>query len=61
MFKIKRLLKGLLKSNPYLTPVINRSRVYNAYMSVADIGMIVFQLSITGRTNQSNLVLHYII
>mmetsp|Transcript_31999 Transcript_31999/g.42404 ORF Transcript_31999/g.42404 Transcript_31999/m.42404 type:complete len:105 (-) Transcript_31999:434-748(-) len=60
MFKIKRLLKGMLRQNPYLVPVLNRSRVYNSYMCMMEMGMIVFQISIAARTNQSSLVFHFI-
>ena len=61
MFKIKRLLKGMLRANPYLAPIINKSRVFNSYMSLVEIGQIVFQLAIAGRTNQSGMVFHFIV
>lgn len=61
MFKIKRLLKGMLRANPYLAPIINKSRIFNSYMTIVEIGMIVFQIAIAGRTNQSGMVFHFIV
>lgn len=61
MLRVKRLLKGMLRANPNLAPIINRSRIFNSYMSLMEIGAIVFMVAIAGRTNQSGLVLHFII
>ena len=61
MLRVKRLLKGMLRPNPNLAPIINRSRIFNSYMSLMEIGMIIFMIAIAGRTNQSGLVLHFII
>ena len=61
MFRVKRLLKGMLRANPHLTPVINKSRIFNSYMSLVELGMIIFQIAIAGRTNQSGLVFHFVL
>ena len=60
MQKIKKILKGLLSYNDNLAPVMNRSRVFNAYMTVFELACITFYIMVAGRTNQSGLVFRFI-
>ena len=61
MFKVKRLVGQMLQANPYLVNAMNRARIYNSYMCFMEIGLIIFQISIAARTNQSSLVFHFIV
>ena len=60
MQKVKKIIKGLLSYNENIAPVLNKSRVFNAYMAVYEIGCCVFFVMISGRTNQSGLVFRFI-
>ena len=61
MYRVKRLIKGMLRPNPNLAPIINKSRIFNSYMSLVEIGQIIFQLAIGGRTNQNGISLQFIL
>ena len=51
----------MLRPNPNLAPIINTSRIFNSYMSLVEIGQIIFQLAIAGRTNQQGVSFYFIL
>ena len=61
MYKVKRLIKGMFKPNPYLAPIINQSRIFNSYLTIAEIVQVIFQLAIAGRTNQNGVNIQFMI
>lgn len=56
MQKIKLLRDRLLKKNPHLTAIMNKSRIFNTYVSFCETLAILFYFLIPGRTNQNVLV-----
>ena len=60
MQKIKKIVKGLLSYNENIAPVMNKSRVFNAYMGAYELACCVFYVMVAGRTNQSGLVFRFI-
>ena len=59
--KIKKVVKGLLAPNPNLTPILNKARIFNAYMAWYEVACMVFYIGIAGRTNQAGLVAGYVL
>lgn len=53
MDKIKGAIKRLFTINPNLTALMNKSRIFNTWLSVTEIIVIVFAIAIPARTNQS--------
>ena len=51
MQKVKKIIKGLLTYNENLPPILNKARVYNAYMAAWELICIAFFVVIAGRTN----------
>jgi len=61
MEKFKKIFGRLMTPNPKLPQVINKSRVYNSYVALIEIGVIVFWIIIPGRTNQTSHVTKFVI
>jgi hypothetical protein len=56
MQKVKLLRDRLFKKNPNLTAIMNKSRIFNTYVSIVELVSILFYLAIPGRTNQNLVV-----
>ena len=50
MEKVKKIVFSLIRPNPRLPAIINKSRIYNTYIALMEIGMIFFWLIVPGRT-----------
>ena len=61
MRKIKKIMKGIMASNPTIPIVIDKSRIYMAYMAWFEFACIIFYLAIAGRTNQSSIVSGFVL
>lgn len=51
MEKIKSIANRLLKPDEKLPQIINKSRIFNTYVSLIEIALIVFWAIVPGRTN----------
>ena len=51
MRKVKKIVKGVMSSNPNIPRVLDKSRVYVAYMAWFEFATILFYLVVAGRTN----------
>lgn len=59
MEKIKRIINKLTKPNAKLPQVINKSRIFNTYVALIEIGVITFWFVVPGRTNQTKHVTNF--
>ena len=57
MEKIKSILNRLLQPNEKLPQIINKSRIFNTYVALIEIAVIVFWAIVPGRTNQQKHIL----
>ena len=60
MEKIKSIAKRLLKPDEKLPQIINKSRIFNTYVSLIEIALIVFWAIVPGRTNQQKHILQFV-
>ena len=59
MQKCKRVCATLLQPNIKLPQVINKSRIFNTYVALIEIGVICFWLIIPSRTNQTKHIFNF--
>ena len=60
MEKIKSILNRLLQPNEKLPQIINKSRIFNTYVALIEIAVIVFWAIVPGRTNQQKHILQFV-
>ena len=61
MEKIKVITKSLLKPDPKLPAIINKSRIYNTYIAIVEIVAILFWILVPGLTNQRKHVTYFVL
>ena len=59
MEKIKSIINKLTKPNEKLPQVINKSRIFNTYVALIEVGVIAFWFIVPARTNQSSHVMNF--
>ncbi len=61
MDKLKKFRDRLFSKNPNLTAIMNKARIYNTYIAIIELLAIFFYIAIPGRTNQTTLMLLYVL
>ena len=61
MRKLKKIVKGIMASNPNIPRVLDKTRVYMAYMAWFEFACMIFYLGVAGRTNQSGIVSGFVL
>lgn len=60
MEKIKKILNRLLQPNEKLPQIINKSRIFNTYVALIEVAVIIFWIIVPGRTNQTKHILQFV-